>query len=645
MDKKSLLAKLKLLEGLTQEERAELVNLLNTKKKYGLIWEDKPEDVEEQLRTKLPVLSEVIEKRILATKSASETATPKAITNNLFTEVENQSSDNGLPGEVEAPNHILIEGDNLHALTALTFTHENKIDVIYIDPPYNTGNKDFKYNDAFVDKEDSYRHSKWLSFMHKRLEIAKRLMSDKGVIFISIDDNEIGQLRLLCDDVFEENNLIAQIIVISNSAKNNANYVSVTHEYLLCYSKNISNLDLKWQVKKNNVEDFKKISNNLSKSGLSQKEIQTELRQLTKYPKFYDFDHYVYIDKKGPFRASDLTAPNSKNFFDILHPITRNPCKTGTRGWANSPKGIEDLIEEDKILFGDDEMTMPQLKNYLSENEYQLPKSTIFFDSQSTTKWIKSNGFDFAFPKAIEYIEYILTMYPSISYTILDFFAGSGTTLHATMQLNAEDGGNRQCILVTNNENNICEEVTYERNKRVIQGYTNAKGVQVEGLTNNNFRYYRSEYVGRDHTHKNKKELVLAATELLCIKEDIYTELTELNGQKLNNKVVRCFSDKSKYMLVIYDEEAIETLLPLISTINSHQKIKIYIFAPGQYPFTEEFEDVLDKVELCALPDAIYKAYANVLPKKKAKPAVAESDEESTESETSESDEPNLFTV
>jgi len=213
------------------------------------------------------------------------------------------------------------------------------------------------------------------------------------------------------------------------------------------------------------------------------------------------------------------------------------------------------------------------------------------------------------------------------------------------MQLNAEDGGNRQCILVTNNENNICEEVTYERNKRVIQGYKNAKGIQVAGLANNNLRYYQSEYVGREHTHKNKRELVLAATELLCIKEDIYTELAELNGLKLNNKVVRCFSDKGKYMLVIYDEEAIETLLPLISAIISHKKIKIYIFAPGQYPFTEEFEDVLDKVELCALPDAIYKAYANVLPKKKAKPTVMDSDEENTETETSESAEPNLFTV
>lgn len=145
-----------------------------------MVWEDKREDVEEQLRDNLPILKEVKDKAII------------------------NGEDN--------PNHILIEGDNLHALTALTFTHEGKIDVIYIDPPYNTGNKDFKYNDSFVDKEDSYRHSKWLSFMDKRLRIAKRLLSETGVIFISIDDNENAQLKLLCDEIIGEKNLISDVI-------------------------------------------------------------------------------------------------------------------------------------------------------------------------------------------------------------------------------------------------------------------------------------------------------------------------------------------------------------------------------------------------------------------------------------------------
>lgn len=181
MNKKELYDKILQFDGLTNEEKSELLGLLRKQKKYGLVWEDKPEAVEERLREELPVLLEDISKAIIST-------------------------------ETNTPNHILIEGDNLEALTALAYTHEGKIDVIYIDPPYNTGNKDFVYNDKFVDKEDSYRRSKWLSFMSKRLRIAKQLLSDKGVIFISIDDNEQAQLKLLCDEIFGEQKFVGEIV-------------------------------------------------------------------------------------------------------------------------------------------------------------------------------------------------------------------------------------------------------------------------------------------------------------------------------------------------------------------------------------------------------------------------------------------------
>ena len=180
MNKKELVEKINSLDALTTEEKSALIDLLK-QKKYGLVWENKPEDVEERLRAELPVLNEVTDKALL-------------------------------DGGEDAPNHILIEGDNLEALTALAYTHENSVDVIYIDPPYNTGNKDFVYNDSFVDSEDGYRHSKWLSFMEKRLRIAKRLLSEKGVIFISIDDNEQANLKLLCDEVFLASNFIGPII-------------------------------------------------------------------------------------------------------------------------------------------------------------------------------------------------------------------------------------------------------------------------------------------------------------------------------------------------------------------------------------------------------------------------------------------------
>ena len=171
MDKNELVNKICAIEGLTNDEKSTLIELLRKQKKYGLVWEDKPEDVEERLREELPVLIEDTSKAIIST-------------------------------DTDAPNHILIEGDNLEALTTLAYTHEGKIDVIYIDPPYNTGNEDFVYNDKFIEKEDEFRHSKWLSFMNKRLRIAKKLLSSQGVIFISIDENEVGALRLLGDEIF-----------------------------------------------------------------------------------------------------------------------------------------------------------------------------------------------------------------------------------------------------------------------------------------------------------------------------------------------------------------------------------------------------------------------------------------------------------
>lgn len=589
MNKYELAKKITQLDGLTNEEKASLVELLRSQKKYGLVWEDKPEEIETRLVDELPVLTEVPERAIVS-----------------------ESPD--------APNHILIEGDNLEALTALAYTHEGKIDVIYIDPPYNTGNKDFVYNDSFVDREDGYRHSKWLSFMNKRLQIAKSLLSSGGVIFISIDDNEQAQLKLLCDEIFGGENFIAQVVVASNSAKNNAKFISVTHEYLFCYAKDKETLPTNWAVLKNNINQFNKIAKKLLNSSLTPEEIHGELLALTKYPKFYEFDHYTYVDKRGPFRASDLTAPGSTAKYDIIHPKTKKACKTGTRGWGYSEKAIDDLIEKDYIYFGEDETVMPQLKNYLSENEKSLPKSIVFFDSQASTKWMKSQNLDFPFPKALDYIKYIGSMYPNSNATFLDFFAGSGTSLHATMQLNAEDGGHRKCILVTNNENNICEEVTYERNKRVIQGYTTPKGEEVEGLHDNNLRYYRTTFLSRDKSVKNMRQLVRLATDMLCIKNDVYTE-AEFCGKHLNPNIARYFDNgQGNRMLVIYEERAIQLLVQLMAqTEDDGIKTMVYVFSPGADPYTDDFEDVAERVKLCALPSAIYEAYKRVLPKRKPK--------------------------
>lgn len=562
-DRASLIKRINTLEGLTDKERSALLGLLRENKTYGLVWEDKPEDVEERLRNELPILTEMPERAIICE-------------------------------DKDAPNHILIEGDNLEALATLAYTHEGKIDVIYIDPPYNTGNKDFIYNDSYVDKEDSYRHSKWLSFMSRRLKIAKKLLSDRGVIFISIDDNEQAQLKLLCDETFGENNFLAEIMWHKNYASaNDSKTFSKVLDYILVYRK---------------TDTF----------------IRNLLPRTEKQNILYKYDSN---DGKGKWRPDNLSVRTySANYdFPIVNPITGveyYPPKG--RSWMTNKERIQEWITETRVYFGLNGKGAPQLKRYLSEVQQGVVPTTYWsYDdcghNDEARKEIKDifGHPPFDSPKPTRLLKQILRLGSNNKSIILDFFAGSGTTLHATMQLNAEDGGHRQCILVTNNENNICEEVTYERNRRVIQGYTNAKGEEVTGLTKNNLRYYRTGFVGRSRSMQNMRKLVNLATDMLCIKEDLYTEQKTFGGQKTYKNIFRYFDNGKKQMLVIYREEAIDELVDIIYNLDITQPIKVYVFSPSEDPWEGSFDDVSDKVELCALPQAIYNTYRRILPKKK----------------------------
>lgn len=592
MTKKELYNKILQLDGLTNEEKSELLGLLRKQKKYGLVWEDKPEDVEERLREELPVLIEDASKAIIS-------------------------------DDADAPNHILIEGDNLEALTALTYTHEGKIDVIYIDPPYNTGNKDFVYNDHFVDKEDSYRHSKWLSFMNKRLRIAKQLLSDRGVIFISIDDNEQAQLKLLCDspDLFGTTNFLGQLI-LKTATDNNATQINTEHEYMLCYCKN-RNLQNNWkrtgQAAKSIIEKYKE----LLAQELSISEIQKELRKWIKANKdnLPQVAHYNNVDNKGVYSSSSNSSnPHPGGYtYDIIHPITGLACPKPQNGWRWPQSTFIAYDKDGEIEWGKDHTTQPHVKKRI-ETATDYLRTLIYEDNRGTTlalAEIFGGKKVFDNPKPQKVLQRVLDFASDKTATILDFFAGSGTTLHATIQLNADDDGHRKCILVTNNENNICEEVTYERNKRVINGYTNTKGEEVKGLTANTLRYYRTDFVSRSRSMRNMRKLMSLSTDMLCIKEDLYTEQPEFAGQKTFANVFRYFSNGTKHMMVIYREEAVMQLVELIKKADYEGRMKIYVFSPSEDPWEGEFEEVADRVELCALPQAIYNVYKRILPKKK----------------------------
>lgn len=563
INKAELISKVRELVGLTNDEKSALLELLNEKKTYGLVWENHEEAVEEQLREQLPVLREVPERRIISE-------------------------------DADAPNHIIIEAENLHALVALTYTHAGMINVMYLDPPYNTGHNDFSYNDTFVDSEDNYRHSKWLSFMERRLKLAKALLTDKGMIFISIDDNEDAQLKLLCDEVFGNKNKVADIIWQSRKSVSNDTFVSQNHNYTLVYAKNL----ILWD--------------------------KTEFKLPSSNEGFENRDN----DPRGPWVADPFDAPEVRQ--NLTYPIT-NP-NTGEvfyppkgRHWRTTEEQYKEYLADNRIVFGKRGTSKPQLKRFL---DFALAKgdtpTSIWNDIETTTNGtqllqsIFGGEKVFTNPKPIELVKRILILMGKKDLTILDFFAGSGTTLHATMQLNAEDGGHRQCILVTNNENGICEQVTYERNKCVIQGYTTPKDEQVAGLTKNNLRYYKADFISREPSSKNKRELVKAATDLLCIKENMYQEAKMVcNGKTLRKDYARRFADGKREMLIIYEPAVIKYIVEELKQHPRQKRTKVYVFSDGQYAYNDDFQDVIGQVELCALPAAILNAYRRVLPRKK----------------------------
>ena len=612
INKYELAKKITQLDGLTNEEKASLVELLRSQKKYGLVWEDKPEEIETRLVDELPVLTEVPERAIVSDAP-------------------------------DAPNHILIEGDNLEALTALAYTHEGKIDVIYIDPPYNTGNKDFVYNDSFVDREDGYRHSKWLSFMNKRLQIAKSLLSSGGVIFISIDDNEQAQLKLLCDSIFGGKNFVAALPTIMNLKGNQDEFgFAGTHEYTLVYCLSydyceIGQLPLEdeelddWQI---DEKGYYKKGANLKGTGIN---APKEKRPNLYYPilvnKKTNAVSTITKDEFSCIYNKDLKQHNEEFLtqlrtkyenlgFCFILPITGGKGMSWRWGWQKVKTESDEIIV---CMNGDEFSLYKKQRPQLGEMPSKKPKSVFYKPEYSSgngkAELISVLGESlFGYPKPLRLIMDFLTICSRKDSSILDFFAGSGTTLHATMQLNAEDGGHRKCILVTNNENNICENVTYERNKRVIQGYTTPKGEDIEGLHDNNLRYYRTTLLSRDKSVKNMRQLVRLATDMLCIKNDVYTE-AEFCGKKINPNIARYFDNgQGNRMLVIYEERAIQLLVQLMAqTEDDGIKTMVYVFSPGADPYTDDFEDVAERVKLCALPSAIYEAYKRVLPKRKPK--------------------------
>lgn len=578
-----------------KELKHDLLEAISDKKRYGLVWEESEEEAQEIMQEYLPVFKEDESKRLDSVPEGS-------------------------------PNHVLIEGDNLNALTALTYTHAGKIDVIYIDPPYNTGNKDFVYNDSFVDKEDGYRHSKWLSFMDKRLKIAKKLLSDKGVIFISIDDNEQASLRLLCDEVFGEHNCLVNMVWDLGSGTS-AGHFTRAHEYILVYALN-----------RNNIPNFSGGEGVIDDRAIKKKSIKNAESEYF-FKAGTKFEASDGFELTGEWGGSEKTRLVKGRFIcenkQLKEDVVLAACWTQRNQMDSFFSGKETFDSKgQKVLefyFRDngklycrkerDTINPPSVLRNIATTKQGSALLKDMFDGQVV----------FDFSKPIKLLQFLLSL-RSPNAIVLDFFAGSGTTLHATMQLNSEDGGHRQCILVTNNENGICEKVTYERNKRVIQGYTTPKGEQVLGLTNNNLRYYKTEFVPRENSVKNRRALMASCIDLLCIKNNIYHEEESFGGRKFKKSVLRYFKNNAGQMLVVLDERVVSLIVPMIAEVATKDNpLKVYVYSDGAYAYDDEFKEVLPFIELSALPAAFIQALESedVLPEQKVKEEeIAEFNEE-----------------
>lgn len=547
-----------------------------TEKKYGLIWEEHSEKVDEMLKHNIAIFREVKNKKIVVNE--------------------------------KKPFNFLLEGDNLHSLKLLEKTHKEIIDLIYIDPPYNTGNKDFIYDDRYIDEEDGFRHSKWLSFMEKRLRVASLLLSKEGVIFVSIGDDELSQLKNLMDEIYGEENYVNLIAVKTKNAAGASGggedkRLKKNIEFLLIYSKNIQYLDpfntvyktteieeLLDYYKENNISwkytsvlynrgEKKYIGSTLDGAG---DEIKVFLRknpefksvnQISKlenisvkevYRKyFYDIHMTAMPQSSIRKRVLDFIGADNLNR-ESLYSIEYTP-KSG----RNKGKIYEQFYKGQKL----------RLVAWFADvgllNDKGVFKKDIegtLWDGIELNNLTKEGGVKFANgKKPLSLIERIISMYPHNDINVLDFFAGSGTTGHAVVNLNKEDKGKRKYILCTNNENNICEEITYQRI------------LNIQNELPHNLKYYKTDFIPKT----NKKDESIKEQMLETIKTLIELE-NHIEIDNTNN-------------IIINDEELLRDHLN-----NALDGINIYI--TSDIMLSQEEKAIADRknIKLIEIPEYYY---------------------------------------
>ena len=547
------------LEDYLKDELIALVKDLRRQKRFGLVWEDKAEDVVEQCARELPVLEEVTERAI---EDAS--------------------------GE---PTSLIIEGDNYHALSVLNYTHAGKVDVIYIDPPYNTGNQSWKYNNKYVDKDDPWKHSLWLSMMSKRLRLSRHLLKPNGALIVAIDDYEVHHLGLLIDEIFTgyEKNLI---IIEHHPQGAGSNTVSRTHEYaFVCTPAGTG-----FRGRKRREEEG---SWSLKRSG------QGENNWRVNRPKQF---FAVLVDertKKVTGVGPEIHRGITKYPMGIRHgklyiyPIDKEGKE---RVWRYNRATMSALIENGAIEYSE-RGALTVRKEVVGA----VPVFSVWKDSRynagthgsSVLTKIMGTTNTFQYPKSLWTVYDIIDLvHDEKDAVILDFFAGSGTTGHAVLQLNREDGGSRRFILCTNNENGIAEEVTYPRIKRVIEGVPELP--ELTGIPAN-VRYFKTAFVPKhDVSDDTRIALVRRSTEMICVREGTFTK-------KYDNARFKIYTDGSTASGILFDLDAIEEFKERLGTLGL--PANLYVFSLSGDRFEDDFADLSVAHTLCPIPESILEVY------------------------------------
>ncbi len=539
------------LTDLTKEQLIEEVKKLKARKKYGLVWEDKPENVVTECKKHLPVLDEVEDKAIISDK--------------------------------DLPTNLIIEGDNYHALSVLNYTHQRKIDVIYIDPPYNTGAKDWKYNNDYVDINDTYRHSKWLSMMEKRLLLSRKLLKDNGVLIVTIDDYELHSLTPLLYDLGAKS-LGRVCICIKPEGRRQSKYFMEAHEYALFVSWGnpvIRGLSADFGL------DFPE-EDEISKfrwEGLMRRDAGREDRGS-------DYWYPFYVNQN-----SEITFSKNSELTEVF-PINTKGIE---RVWLWDKERAKENVKELKAIIRKGKVTV-----YYKRRELGRIKPTSFWYGSKYnanaygTRLLQKiiPGTDFLYPKSVYSVLDCIDLFLDKNGTVLDYFAGSGTTGHATMMLNEEDGGNRKFILCTNNENKIAEEVTQPRIKAVIEGYGDVKGIPA------NVRYFKTSFVPKTNVSDDtRNSLLKKSTEMICVREDTFEKVIDKKEYKVlkNSKLVTG---------ILFDLDKIDDLKKELSNLNL--EAHIYVFSLTNDTYTNDFEDLKIKHQLCPIPESILEVYRKI---------------------------------